>query len=75
MGKRVRERDKEKGLPPSKRKAKGKLVDGQVTTDWNKTLTQFTAADLNRISLNLTQNTGQAREELTDRLVDVLADP
>lgn len=58
---------------PSKRKAKSKLVDGQVTTDWNKTLTQFTAADLNRISLNLTQNTGQAREGLTDYLVDIIS--
>lgn len=59
---------------PSKRKAKSKLVDGQVTTDWNKTLTQFTAADLNRINLNLTQNTGQAREGLTDYLVDIISD-
>ena len=31
--KRARERDKEKGLPPSKRKAKGRLVEGQITTD------------------------------------------
>ncbi|OLO87916.1 hypothetical protein [Actinomyces naeslundii] len=75
MGKRVRERDKEKGLPPSKRKAKGKLVDGQVTTGWNKALAQFLATYPNRITPYLTQNTGQAREELTDRLVDVLADP
>lgn len=74
MGRRVRERDKEKALPPSKRKPKGELVDGQVTTDWNKTLTQFTAAYPNRINLNLTQNTGQAREELTDCLVEVIAD-
>ena len=73
MGKRVRERDKEKRLSPSKRKAKSKLVDGQqVTTDWNKTLTQFTTAYLNRINLNLTQNTGQAREGLTDYLVDII---
>ena len=56
VGKRVRERDKEKRLAPSKRKAKSKLVDGQVTTDWNKTLTQFTAAYLNQINLNLAQN-------------------
>lgn len=74
MGKRVRERDKEKRLSPSKRKAKSKLVDGQVTTDWNKTLTQFTTAYLNRINLNLTQNTGQAREGLTDYLVDIISD-
>ena len=33
MDKRARERDKEKGLPPAKRKAKGKLVEGQITTD------------------------------------------
>ena len=31
--KRARERDKEKGLPASKRKAKGRLVEGQITTD------------------------------------------
>ena len=31
--KRARERDKEKGLPASKRRAKGKLVEGQITTD------------------------------------------
>ena len=29
--KRARERDKEKGLPASKRRAKGKLVEGQIT--------------------------------------------
>lgn len=74
MGKRVRERDKEKRLSPSKRKAKSKLVDGQVTTDWNKTLTQFTAAYLNQINLNLAQNTGQAREGLTDYLVNIISD-
>ena len=38
--KRARERDKEKGLPASKRRAKGKLVEGQITTDWNKALAQ-----------------------------------
>ena len=40
MDKRARERDKDKGLPPSRRKAKGKLVEGQITTDWNKALAQ-----------------------------------
>ena len=39
--KRARERDKEKGLPASKRRAKGKLVEGQITTDWNKALAQL----------------------------------
>ena len=33
MDKRARERDKDKGLPSSKRRAKGKLVEGQITTD------------------------------------------
>ena len=40
----------------------------------DKTLTQFTTAYLNRINLNLTQNTGQAREGLTDYLVDIISD-
>ena len=33
VDKRARERDKDKGLPASKRGAKGKLVEGQITTD------------------------------------------
>ena len=33
MDKRARERDKDKGLPASKRRAKGRLVEGQTTTD------------------------------------------
>ena len=33
VDKRARERDKEKGLPASKRRAKGRLVEGQITTD------------------------------------------
>ena len=48
--KRARERDKEKGLPPAKRKAKGKLVEGQITTDWNKALAQLTTAYPDRIN-------------------------
>ena len=75
MGKRVRECDKEKRLSPSKRKAKSKLVDGQVTTDWNKTLTQFTTAYLNRINLNLTQNTGQAQQSFRMSKHDLRARP
>ena len=58
--KRARERDKEKGLPASKRRAKGKLVEGQITTDWNKALAQLTTAYpdrfapyLNRLHRNL----------------------
>jgi len=75
VGKRVRERDKEKRLAPSKRKAKSKLVDGPVTTDWNKTLTQFTAAYLNQINLNLTQNTGQAQQSFRMSKHDLRARP
>ena len=48
--KRARERDKEKGLPASKRRAKGKLVEGQITTDWNKALAQLTTAYPDRIN-------------------------
>ena len=51
--KRARERDKEKGLPPSKRKAKGKLVEGQITTDWNKALAQLTTAYPDRFAPHL----------------------
>ena len=51
--KRARERDKEKGLPPSKRKAKGRLVEGQITTDWNKALAQLTTAYPDRFALHL----------------------
>ena len=50
MDKRARERDKEKGLPPSKRKAKGRLVEGQITTDWNKALAQLTTTHPNGIN-------------------------
>ena len=51
--KRARERDKEKGLPPSKRKAKGRLVEGQITTDWNKALAQLTTAYPDRFAPHL----------------------
>ncbi|WP_128683380.1 IS256 family transposase [Actinomyces qiguomingii] len=47
--KRARERDKEKNLPASKRKAKGRMVEGQVTTNWKQALAQLTAAYPERI--------------------------
>ena len=50
MDKRARERDKDKRLPPSKRKAKGKLVEEQITTEWNKALAQPATAYPDRIS-------------------------
>ena len=37
-------------MPPAKRKAKGKLVEGQSTTDWNKALAQLTTAYPDRIN-------------------------
>ena len=48
--KRAQERDKEKGLPASKRRDKGKLVEGQITADWNKALAQLTTAYPDRIN-------------------------
>ena len=51
--KRARERDKEKGLPASKRRAKGRLVEGQITTDWNKALAQLTTAYPDRFAPHL----------------------
>ncbi|WP_425591847.1 hypothetical protein [Actinomyces procaprae] len=49
MDKRARERDKEKNLPASKRKAKGRMVEGQVTTNWKQALAQLAAAYPERI--------------------------
>ena len=53
VDKRARERDKEKGLPASKRRAKGRLVEGQITTDWNKALAQLTTAYPDRFAPHL----------------------
>ena len=50
MDKRAREPDQDKGLPPSKRRAKGKLIEGQITTDWNKALAQLTTAYPDRLA-------------------------
>ena len=64
MDKRARERDKEKKLPPSKRKAKGKLVEGQITTDqiqgpWPSSPPP-TPTESTPTCKTLTQKTGQA---------------
>ncbi len=48
--KRARERDKEAGLRADKRRAKGRLVQGQVTTDWKQALSQLTAAYPERVA-------------------------
>ena len=48
--KRARERAKDKGLPASKRRAKGKLVEGAVTTAWKKALQQLALIYEDRIA-------------------------
>ena len=48
--KRAREREKERGLPPDKRKAPGRLVEGQVTTNWKQALEQLALAYPDRIN-------------------------
>ncbi|GAB98401.1 hypothetical protein KILIM_151_00020, partial [Kineosphaera limosa NBRC 100340] len=48
--KRACDREKEKGLPPERRRAAGRLVEGQVVTNWKKALAQLAIAypDLTR---------------------------
>jgi len=47
--KRARDREKERGLG-SKRKAEGRLVEGQVTTNWKEALAQLTLVYPERIN-------------------------
>jgi len=47
--KRAREREKERGKPSSERKASGRLVEGQVTTNWKQALAQLALAYPDRI--------------------------
>jgi len=47
--KRAREREKERGKPPNERKAPGRLVEGQVTTNWKQALAQLALAYPERI--------------------------
>ncbi len=51
--KRARQREKEKNLPASKRKAKGRLVEGAVTTNWKQALQQLALAYPERINPHL----------------------
>jgi len=51
--KRARERVKERGLPAAQRKAAGRLVEGQVTTNWKQALEQLALAYPDRINPNL----------------------
>lgn len=47
--KRAREREKERDLPADQRKASGRLVEGQVTTNWKQALEQLALAYPERI--------------------------
>jgi transposase-like protein len=52
--KRAREREKERGLPAGKRKAPGRLVEGQITTNWKQALAQLAVAYPERMNPHLT---------------------
>jgi putative transposase len=47
--KRAREREKERGKPPNERRASGRLVEGQITTNWKQALAQLALAYPDRI--------------------------
>lgn len=51
--KRARQRIKERGLPAAQRKAPGRLVQGQVTTNWKQALAQLALAYPERINPHL----------------------
>ena len=51
--KRARERAKEKGLRSDQRKASGRLVEGQVTTNWKQALQQLSLVYPERINRHL----------------------
>ena len=48
--KRARDRAKERGLPSDQRKAEGRLVEGQVTTNWKQALEQLSLVYPERIN-------------------------
>ena len=50
---RAAERAKEKNTPAHSRRAKGRLVEGQVTTNWKQALVQLAAAYPDRKSTRL----------------------
>ncbi|QUW18543.1 IS256 family transposase [Agrococcus sp. Marseille-Q4369] len=51
--KRARDRAKEKGLRSEQRKAEGRLVEGQVTTNWKQALQQLSLVYPERINRHL----------------------
>jgi putative transposase len=48
--KRAREREKQRGRPPNERTAAGRLVEGQITTNWKQALAQLAIAYPDRIN-------------------------
>ena len=52
-GKRARQREKERGKPADERKAPGRLVEGQVVTNWKQALAQLAIAYPDRINPHL----------------------
>lgn len=51
--KRARDRAKERGLPADRRRADGRLVEGQVVTNWKRALEQLSLAYPDRINPHL----------------------
>lgn len=51
--KRARDRQRERGIPASQRKAPGRLVEGNVTTNWKQALEQLALAYPERINPHL----------------------
>lgn len=51
--KRARQREKERGTPANKRKAPGRLVEGQVVTNWKQALAQLALAYPERMNAYL----------------------
>jgi len=51
--KRARQRDKERGKPSAERKAPGRLVEGQITTNWKQALAQLAITYPDRINPHL----------------------
>ena len=53
VDRRAAERAKEKNTPAHSRRAKGRLVEGQITTNWKQALAQLAAAYPDRINPHL----------------------
>ncbi len=51
--KRARAREKERGLPADKRKASGRLIEGNITTNWKQALEQLALVYPERINPHL----------------------